>query len=101
MPLLEQTRWMPPPQRVAAVLWITFLLAVTATGVFFSLIDPMDLKYCVPFPEVSRMAAYTIGFFMFWALTAVTALLAVFFVYPPAPENSAAQQLIKDRLREP
>lgn len=97
MPLLEKTRWLPPPQRIAAVLWITFLLAAAATGVFFSMIDPMDLRYCVPFPEVSRMAAYTIGFFMFWTLTASTALLAVFFVYPPAPEDSAAARL-KDRF---
>jgi len=99
MPMLAQTRWMPPPQRVAAVLWITFLMATAATGVFFSMIDPEDLRPCVPFPEVSRMAAYTVGFFMFWALTGVTALLAVAFVYPPAPEPSAARRLA-DQLRD-
>lgn len=85
MPILEKMRWMPAPQRVAAVLWITFLTAAVATGIFFSIIDPMDLRYCVPFPEVERSAAYTIGFFLFWALTASTALLAVFFVYPAPP----------------
>lgn len=89
MPMFEKTRWMPAPQRIAATLWITFLMAVMATGVFFSVIDPIDLKYCVPFPEVSRSAAYTIGFFLFWALTSLTALFAVFFVYPAAPTDAA------------
>jgi hypothetical protein len=88
MPLLEKTRWIPAPQRIAVVLWIAFLTAAIATGVFFSVIDPLDLKDCVPFPEVSRHAAYTLGFFLFWALTALSALLAVFFVYPPAPPRN-------------
>ncbi len=68
--------------RVAAVLWISFLMAGAATGAFFSAIDPMELKYCVTFPEVSRTAAYSIGFFLFWLLTASSSLIAVFFVYP-------------------
>ncbi len=93
MPLWDKTGWIPVPQRIAAVLWITFLTAGVATGAFFSAIDPLELKYCVSFPEVSRTAAYTIGFLLFWALSASSALIAVFFVYPapPGPEagNSA------------
>ena len=68
--------------RVAAVLWLSFLMAGAATGAFFSVLDPMELKYCVPFPEVSRTAAYSIGFLLFWLLTASSSLLSVFFVYP-------------------
>ena len=89
MKLLTPTRWMPAPQRIGAVLWISFLLATVATGVFFSAIDPLELRYCVSFPEVSRTTAYTIGFLLFWLLTASSALLAVGFVYPaeqPAPD---------------
>ena len=82
MTLLAKVRWMTVPQRVAAVLWISFLMAAAATGAFFSAIDPLALQYCVTFPEVSRMGAYTIGFFLFWLLTASSCLLAVFFVYP-------------------
>ncbi len=62
MPLWDKTGWIPAPQRVAAVLWITFLMAGVATGAFFSAIDPQELKYCVSFPEVSRLGAYTVGF---------------------------------------
>ena len=85
MELLAKTRWMPVPQRFGAVMWLSFLMATAATGVFFSILDPDDLRYCVPFPEVSRMAAYTIGFFLFWLLTAASGVFAVMFTYPPPP----------------
>lgn len=85
MPLLEPTKWMPVPQRFGAVLWLSFLLAGAATGVFFSAIDPDELKYCVSFPEVSRTGAYSIGFFLFWLLTGAAGVLAVSFTYPPPP----------------
>lgn len=68
--------------RVVSVMWLSFLMAGVATGAFFSAIDPMELKYCVSFPEVSRTAAYSIGFFLFWLLTASSGLLSVFFIYP-------------------
>lgn len=87
MQLWSKTPWMPAPQRIAAVLWITFLMAGAATGAFFSAIDPLELKYCVDFPEISRLAAYTVGFFHFWLLTASSALFAVFFVYPERPPD--------------
>ena len=66
-------------QRVITVLWLSFLMA---TGVFFSALDPLELKDCVDFPEASRTTAYSIGFLLFWLLTASSSLFAVFFVYP-------------------
>ena len=69
-------------QRIMTTLWLSFLMADVATGIFFSAIDPLEVKYCVDFPEVSRTAAYSIGFFLFWLLTASSSLLAVVFVYP-------------------
>ncbi len=92
MPLWDKTGWIPVPQRVAAVLWITFLMAGIATGAFFSAIDPLELKHCVSFPEVSRLGAYTIGFLLFWLLSASSALIAVFFVYPAPPPMVAPGQ---------
>lgn len=76
--------------RVITVLWLSFLMAGIATGVFFSVIDPLELKYCVDFPEISRTAAYSIGFFLFWLLTSSSSLLAAFFIYPtkePEPQR--------------
>ena len=85
MPWMSKIRWMTVPQRIGAIVWISFLMAGAATGVFFSVIDPLELQYCVSFPAVSRTAAYSIGFLLFWLLTSGASLLSVFFVYPPEP----------------
>jgi hypothetical protein len=77
----------PRTQRIITVLWLSFLMAGMATGIFFSSIDPLELKYCVSFPEVSRTGAYTVGFFLFWLLTAASSLLAVFFTYPASLDD--------------
>ena len=82
MRIWDKTGRIPPLQRIISVLWLSFLTSGIATGVFFSTIDPMELKYCVNFPEVSRTAAYSIGFFLFWLLAGGTSLLAVYFTYP-------------------
>ena len=82
MRIWDKTGSIPPLQRIISVLWLSFLTSGIATGVFFSTIDPMELKYCVNFPEVSRTAAYSIGFFLFWLLAGGTSLLAVYFTYP-------------------
>jgi hypothetical protein len=79
-------------QRIATVLWLSFLMAGIATGCFFSVIDPLELRYCVDFPDVSRTGAYSIGFFLFWLLTASSSLLAVFFIYPTKGSTSSASQ---------
>lgn len=89
MQLWDSTGSIPRPQRIVAVLWLSFLMAVIATGVFFSTIDPMELKYCVPFPEVDRTEAYSIGFLLFWLLTASSSLLSVFFTYPSEGKTDA------------
>ncbi len=86
--MFDNIGWVPPQQRIAAVLWISFLAAIVATGVFFSAIDPIVLRACVPFPEVSRYAAYSIGFLLFWLLTASVSLLAVFFLYPRRQDSA-------------
>jgi hypothetical protein len=89
MQIWDDTGTIPKPQRIIAVLWLSFLMAGVATGVFFSVIDPMQLRYCVEFPEVSRTTAYSIGFFLFWLLTSSSSLLAVFFIHPSEGKPAA------------
>lgn len=92
----DKVRKIPKTQRVIATLWLSFLMAIVATGVFFSTIDPLELKYCVDFPEVSRTGAYTIGFFLFWLLTASSSLLAVFFTYPSQLDEENEPEVSKE-----
>lgn len=63
----------PLAQRLAAILWPSFLMAGIATTVLFALIDPVDL-HAISFPDwqLSRTAGYSIGFFMFWSVTAAS-----------------------------
>ena len=66
----------PRLQRIGAVLWPSFLLAGVATTVFFAFVDPLMLAE-MTFPEqtITRQAGYTIGFFMFWSVTASSSFL--------------------------
>jgi hypothetical protein len=51
-----------------AVLWPAFLGAALADAVLFTLIDPETIMLFGVHPGVSRSAAYTVGFFVFWII---------------------------------
>ena len=61
------------------VLWPSFLMACAATGLFFSLVDPMELIVLDERIQIHITGAYTVGFFAFWLLgilsSGLTALL--------------------------
>ena len=71
---------LPAVQRVSAVLWPSFLLAGTATVVFFALIDPLVMLDCQGAPPLSRTGAYSLGFFLFWLLTAAASACTAYFL---------------------
>jgi hypothetical protein len=62
-------------QRLIWILWPSFLMAVPAVGVVFTLVDPADLHLLGAPLEASRIGAYTLGFFFFWALGAASSAL--------------------------
>jgi len=72
----------PVIQRVIAIFWPSFLTSGVATGIFFTLFDPLDLIHIAGLPETSRMGVYSIGFFLFWLLTASTCALTCYFRRP-------------------
>lgn len=72
----------PRIQRIIAVFWPSFLTAGAATILFFVLFDPEDLLSILGLEHGSRLAVYTIGFFLFWLLTAVSCLLTCYFQRP-------------------
>jgi hypothetical protein len=72
----------PRIQRIIAVLWPSFLMSGLATILFFTLIDPADLVIYHHSVEISRTGAYTIGFFLFWLLTAASCGLTCYFNRP-------------------
>ena len=73
--------------RLGWVLWPSFLMARVAELAFFALFDPADLHlFGVPI-EAGRMPVYTIGFFAFWIVGAVSSALTVFLAQSPFEAN--------------
>ena len=66
-------------QQYSAILWPAFLVSGVANAVFFSLFDPHD--FLTTF-HMSRLAAYSIGFFFLWFTTSVSAVLTAYFLKP-------------------
>lgn len=62
------------------VLWPAFLMASVATGVFFSLVDPLELIILDGRIKVDMLGAYTLGFFIFWLFGIVSSGLTVLLV---------------------
>lgn len=73
----------PRVRRWGAVLWPSFLSASLATGVFFANVDPEELR-AATFPqlEIDRRLGYTLGFFMFWGVTAWSSFLTLSLLNP-------------------
>ena len=74
-------------QRLGWVLWPSFLVACVAELLFFSLFDPSDLHLFGHPVEVGRTPVYTLGFFAFWAMGAVSGALTVFLSRSPFEVN--------------
>jgi hypothetical protein len=73
---------------LGAILWPSFLIAGVASMVFFASIDPETLRaQTLPGWDIERRTGYTIGFFMFWAVGAVSSALSL-FLYRTAPRGS-------------
>lgn len=72
----------PTVQKVIAILWPSFLTASVATILFFTAFDPQLLMALDGYEPVSSLGGYTIGFFLFWFLTAGTCVLTCYFQRP-------------------
>lgn len=71
-------------RRFGAVLWPSFFAAGVATMVFFAVVDPIALATITwPDVEITRLAGYSIGFFMFWLCTLSACLFTAMLISPP------------------
>ena len=66
-------------QRVIQILWPSFLVAGIADIIFTTLFDPLEIMYRGEALIEHRIAAYTIGFFVFWLLGITSSLLTCYF----------------------
>jgi hypothetical protein len=70
-------------QRWMCIAWPAFLVTVLLEGLVFAVIDPMDLHYVAEGFEMSRQGFYTLAFFVFWGIIALSSALSVFLMSPP------------------
>lgn len=75
-------------RQMMVVLWPSFLVAIVADGFFFSLFDPHDLSVVGSHVELTRIAGYTIGFFFFWAFSALASMLTIYLMNVPNDQRS-------------
>ena len=54
------------------ILWPSFLAACVGELLFFALVDPDELVLAWRVITLSRTAIYSIGFFFFWAIAALS-----------------------------
>jgi hypothetical protein len=63
-----------------AVLWPSFLIAIIATGAFFSAFNPYDLTPFGITLSLTLVGVYTIGFFLFWMLATIASAASLYFI---------------------
>lgn len=65
-------------QRTVGILWASFLMAAVLEMVVFALVDPDSLRWFGGDAlQLAPRAVYTLAFFLFWAVIAVGAGLAL------------------------
>ena len=75
------------------ILWPSFLVAAAAEALFFTVFDPTELTLFGEVVNVSRVAAYSTGFFLFWAFAASSSALTCFFQRGASEVNRAAPRV--------
>ena len=77
----------PKSQKCIAILWPSFLVAIVATGLFFSAFDPDDLYPFGNETGISRLGVYTIGILAFWLVSAVSGIGTLYFAMTKCMRN--------------
>jgi hypothetical protein len=67
---------------IGPILWSAFLAACCATMLFFALFDPVLLLRddAPPHWLADRRTCYALGFFFFWSMTTIAALLTAWLI---------------------
>src|SRR5690625_428639 len=61
---------------LGAILWPSFMGAIALCFIVFMLVDPAEVMF-LGYLQLSRAAAYTLGFFLFWFVGIVISYLTI------------------------
>jgi uncharacterized membrane protein YcfT len=76
-------------QKVMWIVWPAFIMAGVLELLVFALVDPQDMHWFGHPFEVSRQTAYTLGFFVFWFMIALSGALTLFLSLPTNEVNQS------------
>jgi hypothetical protein len=62
------------------VLWPSFIVGGVGEIIFFTVFDPQELYLFGEATSLSRLAVYSVGFFLCWAFAAASSAFTVFLV---------------------
>lgn len=74
-------------QRLMWIVWPAFLMAAVLEMLVFGMVDPQDVHWFGTPLEWSRQAIYTIAFFVFWVVAAVSGGLTTLLSMSPFEVN--------------
>ena len=74
-------------QRLMWIVWPAFLMAGVLEMVVFAMVDPQDIHWFGAPLEWSRQAIYTMAFFAFWAVAALSSGLTTLLAMSPFEVN--------------
>lgn len=74
-------------RRLMWIAWPAFLAACLLEMAVFALVDPQDLHWGGQPLALSRQGIYTLGFFVFWAIAAVSGALTTLLSLSPFELN--------------
>jgi len=83
----------PVIQRVVSILWPSFITGGIATIIFFTIFDPsiIFIDY-----DISRLGAYTVGFFTFWLFGVFNCMATCYFLKPcKMPEKPKTESVVE------
>jgi len=69
------------------ILWPAFIVGGIGEVLFFTVFDPQELYLFGEATSLSRLAVYSIGFFLCWAFAAASSALTVFLARPAREVN--------------
>ena len=74
-------------QKMMWIAWPAFLCACLIELVVFALVDPQDMHWSGQPLGLSRQGVYTVGFFVFWAISMGGGVLTTLLGMSPAEVN--------------
>lgn len=74
-------------QKLMWIAWPSFLMAGVLELLVFAVVDPQDLHWFGHPFEISRQAAYTLSFFVFWLVVSIAGALTILLALPPHEIN--------------